>query len=129
MKQIFLILSLFASVYISAQGEFYVGLHYFKVKSEYAKEFIEAEKNYFSKIHKARIDSGDKIAWDMWKLQKNDMNDGETIFVFAHLQDINKPFKMGNPSKMFSLITTKEESKLPFEGFTSCFGLFVHKRY
>ena len=102
MKKIFLMLSLFASVYTSAHGEFYVGLHYFKVKSEYAKEFIEAEKNYFSKIHKARIDSGDKIAWDMWKLQNNDMNDGETIFVFAHLQDINKPFRMGNPSKMFS---------------------------
>lgn len=102
MKKTIFIVFLLASVCISAQGEFYVGLHYFKVKSEYAKEFIEAEKNYFSKIHKARIDSGDKIAWDMWKLQNNDMNNSETIFVFAHLQDINKPFKMGNPNKMFS---------------------------
>ena len=58
-KTIFIILFLI-SVPISAQGEFYVGLHYFKVKSEYAEEFIEAEKNYYSKIHKARIDSGDK---------------------------------------------------------------------
>ena len=35
-------------------------------------------------------------------LQKNDMDRSETIFVFAHLQEINKPFKMGNPNKMFS---------------------------
>tara|TARA_B100001057_G_scaffold102449_1_gene99690 strand:+ start:345 stop:1082 length:738 start_codon:yes stop_codon:yes gene_type:complete len=102
MKKTFLILFLLSSLCISAQGEFYVGLHYIKVKSEYAKEFIEVEKKYFSKIHKARIDSGDKIAWDMWKLQNNDMNDSETIFVFAHLQDIDKPFRMGNPNKMFS---------------------------
>ena len=47
---------------ISAQPEFYVGLDYFKVKSEYFNEFIEAEKNYFSSIHKTKIDSGDKIA-------------------------------------------------------------------
>tara|TARA_A100001011_G_scaffold396253_1_gene493625 strand:- start:4545 stop:4709 length:165 start_codon:yes stop_codon:yes gene_type:complete len=45
---------------ISAEGGFYVGLCYFKVKSEYANEFIETEKNYFSKIHKARIDLGIK---------------------------------------------------------------------
>ena len=102
MKKTIFILFLLASVSISAQGEFYVGLHYFKVKSEYAEEFIEAEKNYYSKIHKARIDSGDKIAWDMWRLQNNDMNNSETIFVFAHLQDINMPFRMGNPNKMFS---------------------------
>ena len=38
----------------------------------------------------------------MWRLQKNDMDRSETIFVFAHLQEINKPFKMGNPNKMFS---------------------------
>lgn len=109
-------LFLLASVCISAQGEFYVGLHYIKVKSEYAKEFIEVEKNYFSKIHKARIDSGDKIAWDMWKLQNNDMNDSETIFVFAHLQDIDKPFRMGNPNKMFSAselkMVRKQRSKM-----------------
>ena len=102
MKKTILLLFLLVSVSISAQREFYVGLHYFKVKSEYAQEFIEAEKNYFSKIHKARIDSGDKIAWDMWKLKNNDMNKSETVFVFAHLQDINKPFRMGNPNKMFS---------------------------
>ena len=42
----------------------------------------------------------------MWRLQKK----SETIFVFAHLQEINKPFKMGNPNKMFS------ESKLKMVG-------------
>lgn len=97
-----LLITLLASTSIYAQGEFYVGLHYFKVKSEYANEFIEAEKDYFSKIHKARINSGDKIAWDMWRLRSNSMNNEETIFVFAHLQDINKPIKIGNPNKMFS---------------------------
>ena len=38
----------------------------------------------------------------MWRLQKNDMDRSETIFVFAHLQEINKPLRMGNPKKMFS---------------------------
>ena len=47
MKKTIFILLLLAVASISAQEEFYVGLHYFKVKSEYAKEFIEAEKNYF----------------------------------------------------------------------------------
>ena len=102
MRKILLMLLFLASTSISAQGEFYVGLHYFKIKSEYAKEFVEAEKNYYSKIHKARIDSGDKIAWDMWKLVTNNMDNNETIFVFAHLQEINKPLKMGNPNNMFS---------------------------
>ena len=102
MKKSILILLLFVTHLVAAQGEFYVGLHYIKVKSEHVREFIEAEKNYFSKIHKSRIDSGDKIAWDMWKLQNNKMDNSETIFVFAHLQDINKPTRMGNPDKMFS---------------------------
>ena len=102
MKKSFFILLLLAATSISAQGEFYVGLHYFKVKSKHAKEFIEAEKNYYSKIHKARIDSGEKIAWDMWRLSSDNMDNSATIFVFAHLQEINKPFTMGNPEKMFS---------------------------
>ena len=74
MKKTLFLLTLFAITSISAQEEFYVGLHYFKVKSEYANEFIEAEKNYYSKIHKARIDSGDKIAWDMWRLSSDNMD-------------------------------------------------------
>ena len=102
MKKTLFLLLLFAVTSISGQEEFYVGLHYFKVKSEYANEFIEAEKNYYSKIHKARIDSGDKIAWDMWRLSSDNMDNSTTIFVFAHLEEINKPFRMGNPGKMFS---------------------------
>lgn len=102
MKNKILLILLLSFTYVTAQDEFYVGLHYFKVKSEYANEFIEDEINYYSKIHKARIDSGDKIGWDMWRLQKNDMNGSETVFVFVHLQEINKPFKMGNPDNMFS---------------------------
>ena len=102
MKKTLFLLLLFAVTSISGQEEFYVGLHYFKVKSEYANEFIEAEKNYYSKIHKARIDSGDKIAWDMWRLSSDNMDNSTTIFVFAHLQEINKPSRMGNPENMFS---------------------------
>ena len=111
MKKTIFILLFLVSVPISAQGEFYVGLHYFKVKSEYAEEFIEAEKNYYSKVHKARIDSGDKIAWDMWRLSSDNMDNSATIFVFAHLQEINKPFRMGNPGKMFSEAELKMVSK------------------
>ena len=89
MKKTLFLLLLFAVTSISGQEEFYVGLHYFKVKSEYANEFIEAEKNYYSKIHKARIDSGDKIAWDMWRLSSDNMDNSTTIFVFAHLQELS----------------------------------------
>ena len=39
MKKSIFILLLLAVTSISAQEEFYVGLHYFKVKSEYANEF------------------------------------------------------------------------------------------
>ena len=102
MKKTILILLLLVGGSITAQEEFYVGLHYFKIKSEYAKEFIEDEKNYFSKAHKAEIDSGNKIAWDMWKLKSNNMDKSETIFVFAHLQEINKPVGMGSLNEMFS---------------------------
>ncbi len=102
MKKTILILLLLVGGSITAQEEFYVGLHYFKIKSEYAKEFIEDEKNYFSKAHKAEIDSGNKIAWDMWKLKSNNMDKSETIFVFAHLQEINKPVRMGSLNEMFS---------------------------
>ena len=74
-------------------------------------------KKLLFKIHKARIDSGDKIAWDMWRLQKNDMDRSETIFVFAHLQEINKPFKMGNPNKMFQNLSLKWLKKQKKNGF------------
>lgn len=40
---------------ISTEGWFFVGLCYFKVKSEYANEFIETEKNYFSKFTKLEL--------------------------------------------------------------------------
>jgi len=60
MKKSIFILLLLAVTSISAQEEFYVGLHYFKVKSEYANEFIEAEKNYYSKITKPILTLGIK---------------------------------------------------------------------
>ena len=44
MKNKILLILLLSFTYVTAQGEFYVGLHYFKVKSEYANEFIEDEK-------------------------------------------------------------------------------------
>ena len=50
MKKILpIIIALFFTVG-RAQEEFYVGLHYFTVKKQYVKEFIDQEKNYYSKM-------------------------------------------------------------------------------
>ena len=68
MKKILLIVTLIIYTTGSAQDEFFVGLHYFTIKKQFVKEFIEQEKSYFSKMHKASIDSGDKIGWDLWSV-------------------------------------------------------------
>tara|TARA_B100000925_G_C21993676_1_gene467907 strand:+ start:818 stop:1555 length:738 start_codon:yes stop_codon:yes gene_type:complete len=102
MKKLFIYifsLSFFCSF---SQEEIYVGLHYFKVKTEHAAEFVEAEKNYFSKIHKARIDAGEKIGWDMWRAVDPEMTNSEhTTFIFAHLQGLDQTLRVGNPNNMF----------------------------
>ena len=68
MKKILLIVTLIIYTTGSAQDEFFVGLHYFTIIMQFVKEFIEQEKSYFSNMHKASIDSGDKIGWDLWSV-------------------------------------------------------------
>ena len=101
-KNLFIYLFSLSFSFSFSQEEIYVGLHYFKVKSEYANQFVEAEKNYFSKIHKARIDAGEKIGWDMWRAVGPEMTNSDyTTFIFAHLQGLDQNMRVGNPNNMF----------------------------
>jgi hypothetical protein len=90
MKKLFLLLALI-STSIFAQEEFYVGLHYFTIKKEFTKEFIAQEKKYFSKQHKASIEEGKKIGWDMWRVLEPSLDNKHVTFCFAHLQPIDGP--------------------------------------
>ncbi len=56
------------SMTVSAQ-DMYVAIHYVTVKSSDAQKLIDLEKQYFSKLHKASIDAGQKLGWDMWQLE------------------------------------------------------------
>ena len=102
MKRYLLFTLLLISGWATAQ-ELYVGLHYITVKSEDAQGLIELEKNYFSKLHKAAIDRGEKIGWDMWQLT-NSTDVGHTTFVYAHLQPSLDTSNLGggNSSQEFS---------------------------
>ena len=112
MKKILLIITLLIYTTGSAQDEFYVGLHYFTVKKQFVKEFIEQEKNYYSKMHKASIDSGDKIGWDLWSVgDPFSGNEKHQTFCFAHLQPIDKPMGSMN-SNLFSESEMKIVQKL-----------------
>ena len=81
---------LLASVCISAQGEFYVGLHYFKVKSEYAKEFIEAEKNYLKAVDIDQDLLDAKLNLAILYLKIKNLNKSE--FFFNQILDKTKNF-------------------------------------
>ncbi len=90
-KLLTLLFSLFC-IGLFAQEEFYVGLHYFTVKKEFQQEFIQQERKYYSKMHKASIDAGEKLGWDMWRVQDPFSNSDKYVtFCFAHLQEIDKP--------------------------------------
>ena len=96
MKKI-IILQLFLCISFSyAQQRMYVNLHYVTVKSEDAQAHINSEKEYFSKGHKAAIDNGNKIGWDMWRLENPGYRENHTTFVYAHLQDPDKSANMGD---------------------------------
>ena len=108
MKKILLIIIALIFKVGSAQEEFYVGLHYFTVKKQYVKEFIDQEKNYYSKMHKASIDAGDKIGWDLWSVgDPFSGNEKHQTFCFAHIQPIDKP--MGS---MKNNLFSKSEMKM-----------------
>ncbi len=82
-----------AFCYSFGQQRMYVGLHYVTVKNEDAEAHINSERDYFSKMHKASIDSGNKIGWDMWRLENPNYREPHTTFVYAHLE---------NPDNIFS---------------------------
>jgi len=84
MKKILLLIFIAVSISVYSQNEIAVGLHYVTVKKGDESKIIDLEKNIFSKLHKYSIDSGKKIAWDMWRLE-NDTNPNHTTFVYAHL--------------------------------------------
>ena len=86
MKKIVFIFLLFTFV-VKAQKNMPVGMHYVTVKSSDASELIELEKNYFSKLHKNAIDKGEKIGWDMWRLE-NSADPNYTTFLYVHLTTI-----------------------------------------
>ena len=85
MKKIFSLLLFTISFSILAQEEIVVGLHYVTVKTGDESKIVDLEKNIFSKLHQYSINSGKKIAWDMWRLE-NDSDPNHTTFVYAHLQ-------------------------------------------
>lgn len=97
MKKLYLLFTLI-STSIFAQEEFYVGLHYFTIKKEFTEEFIAQEKKYFSKQHKASIDAGKKIGWDMWRVVEPSMDNNYVTFCFAHLQPIDGPVATMGPN-------------------------------
>ena len=99
----FYTLILFTTFYFSfGQQRMYVGLHYVTVKNEDAQAHINSERNYFSKMHKAAIDNGDKIGWDMWRLENPNYREPYTTFVYAHLENPDSESNMLGKNNMFS---------------------------
>tara|TARA_A100001011_G_scaffold64900_2_gene65664 strand:- start:1214 stop:1972 length:759 start_codon:yes stop_codon:yes gene_type:complete len=92
---ILILIFVFCTSFSFAQQKMYVNLHYVTVKSEDAQAHIDSEKEYFSKGHKAAIDNGNKIGWDMWRIENPGYRENHTTFVYAHLQDPDKAPNMG----------------------------------
>ena len=112
MKKIVILVILISSSFGFSQDDFFVRLHYITYKNSDAKDVIEHEKKYWSKVHKANIDSGSKIAWDMWEVQVP-KEEGHTTFVYAHLEPINHPGMLGiNPQEIFSKDEWSSANKL-----------------
>jgi hypothetical protein len=89
------------SMTVSAQ-DMYVAIHYVIVKSSDAQKLIDLEKQYFSKLHKASIDAGQKLGWDMWQLE-NGSDAQHTTFVYAHLTpEVESLWAGDNSTALFS---------------------------
>ena len=99
MKKLLFTFLLFTFV-VTAQKNMPVGMHYVTVESSDANELIELEKNYFSKLHKNAIDNGEKIGWDMWRLE-NSTNPNHTTFLYVHLQPSLESNFGGDNKEMF----------------------------
>tara|TARA_B100001250_G_scaffold271356_1_gene234256 strand:- start:329 stop:1078 length:750 start_codon:yes stop_codon:yes gene_type:complete len=102
MKKVFILFFVFILNYSFGQQRMYVGLHYVTVKNEDAQAHIDSEKNYFSKRHKAAIDNGNKIGWDMWRLENPNYREPHTTFVYAHLENPDNEPNMQGSNNMFS---------------------------
>ena len=101
MKKFVILVILISSSFGFSQDDFFVKLHYITYKNSDAKDVIDHEKNYFSKVHKANINAGQKIAWDMWQVQ-NPKEKGHTTFVYAHLTPFEKVGSSGiKPTDIF----------------------------
>ena len=102
MKKVFILFFVFILNYSFGQQRMYVGLHYVTVKNEDAQAHIDSEKNYFSKMHKAANDNGNKIGWDMWRLENPNYREPHTTFVYAHLENPDNEPNMQGGNNMFS---------------------------
>ena len=85
MKKLFTFILFTLSINLVAQEEIAVALHYVTVNADDEAKLIDLENDIFSKLHKYSIDTGKKIAWDLWRLE-NDADQKYTTFVYAHLQ-------------------------------------------
>lgn len=104
MKKLLLFIAILSiSLPVLAQKNMPVALHYVTVKSSDAEKLIALEKNYFSKLHKANIDAGEKIGWDMWRLESSATPE-HTTFVYTHLQPNldTQSFGFGDTDAYFS---------------------------
>ena len=102
MKRVFILFFVFSISYSFAQQRMYVGLHYVTVKNEDAQAHIDSEREYFSKMHKAAIDKGNKIGWDMWRLDNPSYREPHTTFVYAHLENPDNVPNMQVGNNLFS---------------------------
>ena len=102
MKKLFILFFVISISNSFAQQRMYVGLHYVTVKNEDAQAHIDSEKEYFSKMHKAAIDKGNKIGWDMWRLENPSYREAHTTFVYAHLENTDNESSMRGDNSMFS---------------------------
>ena len=53
-------------------------------------------------MHKAAIDNGNKIGWDMWRLENPNYREPHTTFVYAHLENPDNEPNMQGGNNMFS---------------------------
>ena len=132
MKKLFSLLFSLCISYSFAQERMFVGIHYVTVKNEDAQAHIDSEKKYFSKLHKSAIDKGNKIGWDMWRIENPGYRETHTTFVYAHLENPDNVSNMEGSENIFSdselnMVRKKWDDRVVKSGFvmTSYKGGFV----
>lgn len=98
MKQLILFITTFIiSINLYSQRAYF---DYVYVNNIDVQEHINAEKTFWSKLHKEAIDRKEKNSWDMWQFRNNGPGDPTTLFLYVHF---NKPgFDTYSKSKIFS---------------------------